>query len=540
MQETILMLTFSSGHAGLGARRTGCAVSAFPLPNGLPARIARPRLLSLSLLLALSAGTTAAHATGKTSATKTDQAALREMRQQLDDMRAQYEARLKALEGKLAQMQQERQAQQGQAAQQASASAATAPATNGTAEASLATTQAAAPTAPAEPMAASNNTQASANGFNPAVSVILSGTYASLSKDPSTWKLSGFVPSGDEIGPGSRGFSLGESELGLSANIDPWFYGALTLSVAPDDKISAEEAFVQTTALPDGLKIKAGRFYSGLGYLNEQHAHTWDFVDAPLAYQAFLGGQYKQEGLQAKWLLPTDRFIELGAELGNGHSFPGNDRNRNSAGSVALFAHTGGDIGDSHSWRAGASWLRTQASNRTWDDTNSADQNVSNAFTGQSRIWALDGVWKWAPHGNGTRTNFKLQGEYFRRTETGQLTYAYADPDNLGLTANTDAYRSAQSGWYLQGIYQFMPAWRVGLRHDRLDSGNVDYASNAANFIATNYKPQRDSVMLDWSPSEFSRVRLQLNNDRSREGVNDRQLFLQYQMSLGAHGAHSY
>lgn len=540
MQETILMLNFSSGHAGLGARRAGCAVSAPPLRTPLPTGIAHPRLLNLSLLLALIAGTTAAHAAGQTPPSKAKQATLSAMRQQIDELRAQYEARLQALESKLAQMQQERQGQQGQTVQQAPASAATAAAANSTAEASLPAAQAAVPTVPAEPIAASNDTQTSANGFNPAVSVILSGTYASLSKDPSTWKLSGFVPSGGEIGPGGRGFSLGESEVGLSANIDPWFYGALTLSVAPDNKISAEEASVQTTALPDGLKIKAGRFFSGLGYLNEQHAHTWDFVDAPLAYQAFLGGQYKQEGLQAKWLLPTDQFIEVGAELGNGHGFPGNDRNRNGAGSVALFAHTGGDIGDSHSWRAGASWLRTEANNRTWDDTNSANQNVSNAFTGQSRIWVLDGVWKWAPHGNGTRTNFKLQGEYFRRTESGQLTYAYADPGNLGLSRNTDAYRSAQSGWYLQGIYQFMPAWRVGLRHDRLDSGSVDYASNATNFIATGYKPQRDSVMLDWSPSEFSRVRLQLNNDRSREGVNDRQLFLQYQMSLGAHGAHSY
>jgi len=46
--------------------------------------------------------------------------------------------------------------------------------------------------------------------------------------------------------------------------------------------------------------------------------------------------------------------------------------------------------------------------------------------------------------------------------------------------------------------------------------------------------------MVDYSPSEFSRVRLQLARDRSREGAGDNQLFLQYQMSLGAHGAHGY
>ncbi|MBI5925037.1 MAG: hypothetical protein HY836_05505 [Aquabacterium sp.] len=452
---------------------------------------------AMSILATLATHAQAAAAT-PTVTTNADAQTVSELRRQIDDMRRQYETRLKELEARLDQVQQ---------AQTGSPNA-----------------------APAEPVSPAST----ANGFNPMVTVILSGTYASLSKDPGTWRLSGFIPGGDEIGPGQRGFSLGESELTLSANIDPWWYGALTLAVSPEDTISAEEAFVQTTALPAGLKLKVGRFFSGLGYLNEQHAHTWDFVDAPLAYQAFLGGQYKQEGVQLKWLAPTDQFIELGAELGNGHSFPGNDRNRNSAGSVSLFAHTGGDLGKSHSWRAGLSWLSTKAQDRAWDAVDAADQSVSNAFTGNSRMWVADAVWKWAPNGNAKVTNFKLQGEYFRRTESGEVVY------DTGNAATPGDYRSAQSGWYLQGIYQLTTGWRVGLRHDELNSGTVDYGLNTPSLVLTDYKPQRDSLMLDWSPSEFSRWRLQVSNDRSREGVNDRQLFLQYQMSLGAHGAHSY
>jgi hypothetical protein len=46
--------------------------------------------------------------------------------------------------------------------------------------------------------------------------------------------------------------------------------------------------------------------------------------------------------------------------------------------------------------------------------------------------------------------------------------------------------------------------------------------------------------MVDFNPSEFSRVRLQLARDRAREGGADTQWFVQYQMSLGAHGAHTY
>ena len=46
--------------------------------------------------------------------------------------------------------------------------------------------------------------------------------------------------------------------------------------------------------------------------------------------------------------------------------------------------------------------------------------------------------------------------------------------------------------------------------------------------------------MLDYNPSEFSRVRLQAARDRSSAGGSDQQFFIQYQVSLGAHGAHGY
>jgi hypothetical protein len=149
-------------------------------------------------------------------------------------------------------------------------------------------------------------------------------------------------------------------------------------------------------------------------------------------------------------------------------------------------------------------------------------------------VWIADAVWKWAPNGNATRTNFKLQGEYFRRHEAGTLVF-----DSTGL-ANADRYASTQSGWYAQGVYQFVPSWRVGLRYDRLDPGDVDAGSNAAAFAAPDFAPARVAAMLDWSPSEFSRVRLQLARERARFGASDNQLYLQYQMSLGAHGAHSF
>ena len=105
-----------------------------------------------------------------------------------------------------------------------------------------------------------------------------------------------------------------------------------------------------------------------------------------------------------------------------------------------------------------------------------------------------------------------------------------------------DGYAVTQSGWYLQGVYQFMPRWRAGLRYDQLNPGNAQIgASNAASVINSyGYTPTRNTLMLDYNPSEFSRLRMQVAQDKSRQGLTDNQLFLQYIMSLGAHGAHQF
>ncbi len=145
---------------------------------------------------------------------------------------------------------------------------------------------AAAPAPAADTIAVSSPT-ATAKAFNPAISVILTGNYANLSEDPETWAIAGFMPAGDELGPGERSFNLGESEITMSASIDPYFMGSMTAALTAENEVEIEEAYFRTLSLPAGLILKGGRFYSGFGYLNEIHAHAWDFIDQPLVYQAF-------------------------------------------------------------------------------------------------------------------------------------------------------------------------------------------------------------------------------------------------------------
>jgi len=377
--------------------------------------------------------------------------------------------------------------------------------------------------------AAAHAQQVTGNAFNPAISLILNGHYASYSRDPADWALSGFLLD-SEAGLPTEGLSLDETELAISANIDDKYYGFVVASIdqtGNDTSLDLEEGYIETLALPKGLKLKAGRFLSDVGYLNPIHSHAWDFDDAPLAYTAMLNGAYKDTGLQLKWVAPTTLFVELGAELMRGDGFPAAGAAHGGVGASTLFVHIGGDVGSTSSWRSGLSRLSADASERS-----SVFALGAAAFTGNSDLTIADFVWKWAKNGNPRDLYYTVQAEYLHRSESGALAVTTTTATNLGL------YDGTQSGFYVQGVYQFRPRWRVGMRYDRLEASN-DVVIVGPNPLATTHDPSRVSVMSDFSNSEFSRLRLQINRDNSRPET-DNQIVFQYLMSLGAHGAHRF
>lgn len=416
-----------------------------------------------------------------------------DLRQEIQELRLAYEARIDALEARIVLAE--------RASKQARSSAVEA-------------------REMAEETAIGTTTgDSSANVFNPAIGAVLVARAADIDRNWET--IPGFIPGG-ELGPGKSGFSLGESEINLKASIDDLFYGNMTLALEDEGgetEVAIEEAWFETAALPAGLTIRAGRQFSGIGNLNSFHRHADAFIDRPLPYQAFLGGQYIADGMQARWVAPTNLFLEFGAELDWGSSFPGSGSDETSPGTWSLFAHTGGDVGTSHAWQAGVSYLSTEV-----QDRGLGEDDAAAAFTGNSDLVGLDFVWKWAPFGNPTVTNFMLQGEYFRREEKGAFD---------GINIDTD-----QSGWYLQSVWQFKPNWRLGYRHDRVATNNGSIFANTLLEDADD-SPRRDSLMLDWSHSEYSRFRLQYAYDRVL-AKSSNQLLLQYILSMGAHGAHRF
>lgn len=366
------------------------------------------------------------------------------------------------------------------------------------------------------------------NTYNPAMSVILDGRYVSTSRDPANYHVSG-MPLGGEAEGAERGFALQEAELALSANIDDWFYGGLTTAMHQHDgetAVEVEEAFIETTSLGSGFTVKAGKFFSGFGYLNAQHPHSWDFVNTALVYAALMGNQIGDSGVQVRWVAPTDLFLELGAEALRGASYPGSGYEKNGAGARTLFVRVGGDIGASNSWRVGLSRYATDAVER------GADSGF--AFDGSVNVTGIDVVWKWAPQGNTTQQNLKVQFEALRRTEDGSVT------DVAGSTSAD--YDGTQSGWYLQAAYQFIPQWRVAARFDRLKADNNvsdTTLGDAAGLNNESHDPSRVTLGVDYSHSEYSRIRAQYSIDKSYPKT-DNQFMVQYLMSIGAHGAHQF
>jgi hypothetical protein len=333
-----------------------------------------------------------------------------ELRQLLTTMQADYDARISDLEVRLARAERQSRSAQRDAEEAIDLAEQTA------------IDQTSAPSAP--------------NIFNPAIGAILTGQYAEV--DNGWDRIPGFQPAG-EIGTGETGFALGEAEINLKANVDAKYFGNLTVGIGEHDgevEVELEEAWLQTTDLPAGLSALGGRFFSEAGYLNGFHFHADDFVDRPLPYQAFFGGRYTVDGLQARWIAPTSLLFEIGGEVNWGGGFPATANENNAPGAWTAFSNLGGDVGESHSWQLGFSWIRADAVDRAAEDD-------PESFSGNSDLAAVDFVWKWAPGGNPIRQNVKLQGEYFSRSERG----LYA-----GLPYDGD-----QTGWYVQGVWQFVP-----------------------------------------------------------------------------------
>ncbi|MGC8805052.1 MAG: hypothetical protein ACP5QD_03875 [Candidatus Ratteibacteria bacterium] len=360
-----------------------------------------------------------------------------------------------------------------------------------------------------------------ASAYNPNISLILDtfGYSSSLKRDElEKWNIPGFISKGIDH---KEGANIHAAELYLFAPVDPFFNLYATIPVT-EDGVELEEAYLVTTNLPAGLQAKIGKFKSGFGRLNSQHAHIWNFVDPPLIYRAFVGHEgINEKGIQLTWLPQLPIYTQFGVEAlqGDNEILFGSDAS-GGLHAFSAFIKSSIDVGDYGTILFGPSVI----SGKTKTDSIKEDH----IFTGDSTLIGFEFTYKWKPS---RWKSFILQSEYMFRHQKGKL---------LDTTTQTiQDLKRAQDGLYLQSIYQ-TGRWGFGARYDLLEPFKDQYKLDGTN-ISFGDKPWRASAMVEFNPSEFSKIRLQYNYDKSnRDRRTNNEWFIQFIGGVGAHAAHTF
>lgn len=367
--------------------------------------------------------------------------------------------------------------------------------------------------------------------FNPEVSALIDGYYhhdLNGSSDELIERIAGFgggVLVDEPHHDTEPGFNIRHLELSCVAAVDPYFKGTAVATIS-EDGAEMEEAVIETLALPYGIKTKAGKFFSDIGYLNPKHAHEWDFVDRPLVYRLLLGKHGLNDlGVQCSWLAPTPFYLLLGLE-----ALQGKDQ--------YAFVYSGQDPLPRHQGpRVWTGWLR---SSPNLPDPHLAqiglfcaqgiyqDNRGGNFLDGDNLLWGLNTIYRFSSRKAYGQGDIILQAEYIRSEKTLQQVSA------------ATSWEDTQDGYYMQAVYGFAPRWRCGLRWDHVGLLNQVQDESGPKQYGSSW---RISGMVDFSPSEFSRLRFQVNNGRYNTDIGKEdvvEIFVQLQVSIGAHGAHPF
>ncbi|WP_417598527.1 TonB-dependent receptor [Oceanospirillum sp.] len=397
------------------------------------------------------------------------------------------------------------------------------------------------------------------------VSIILEGLfYNELSSGTSSPE--GFGESGHDHGHDhghgddghqhgfEEGFGIGHSELAIDAGLGALLDGRLLLGF-DDSDVAVEEAWVKTRSLPAGFQLKFGKFLSDIGYVNSRHTHSWDFADRPLVNQYLFGDHGLQDvGLQGTWQLPTENYALLGVELlqGQGNTFDVYaeqedvlEEQDSGPRVVTAFMKYGPDLGADHAVQLGLSGGYANQYVGGYDKHFHGTEPHTTAQIGSSWFAGVDGVYKYSSGKAYGEGDLRLTSEYFYvARDLAQYSGDYHEEDgdyHLEGAIKGDSYTEEQDGFYVEGVYGVLPRWQVGLRAEALGLINEKWGGGhdtELDSLDTSYKY---SGQITWRPVEPVFLRTQFNHkDFAGDDGSSNEVVLQFNVALGAHGAHNF
>lgn len=333
--------------------------------------------------------------------------------------------------------------------------------------------------------------------------------------------------------PNRNGFTVQLLGLAFTGSLTPYLdaRASIVSRIDPEgeSRIELEEAYVFTRDLDNNLQIKAGQYFTEVGYLNAVHAHDWDFADKPVILSRFFGGDsLRNAGARLAWNAQTSWVTNLlvGIQHPKGEtavsflSKPGEE-----IGGHILIDREVADAGD---MLYSVKWAR--------------DWEMSHGISIKSSVSAL-----WGPNASGMETRTAIYGfdvsVYWPagkglssasvvswNTEILHRRYEAGDP--------TDPTHETLRDWgmYTQLLWRFSPRWCTGLRLEYA-TGNND---NATDPLRDDRK--RTSINLTWSQWKNMALRFQYNHDRAEHLIDHtaNTFWLQLSYKLGGDDKHEH
>jgi hypothetical protein len=353
--------------------------------------------------------------------------------------------------------------------------------------------------------------------LNPALSFILDGSFGYYGRSFGQFAALGLPPAGDDPSVRRQGFGLQEIELAAQSAIDPYFEGAVFLTIPNLSGLEVEEAYLVTSSLPLNLQIKMGTFRSQFGRNNTQHLHLQYFTRRPLMTALLFGEDgLRGPGGQASVLLPLPWFATLYVEafsiaapddLTGVSTFGGGVRLTPSNLTYTAELEQFFELAESHSLLVGLNFATGRSV-----DCGPGPPCVPVTLEGpRSFLYGADLYYKWKPANVAqSYASFQWTTEFYARTLA----------DGGG----------SEGAGYSEGVVQIARRFYLGGRFDLtgLPSGPD---------VPRRYG---GAASLTFAPSEFSRLRLYAQ-ELGGPGVAATTVgFLQIEYAMGAHGAHPF
>jgi hypothetical protein len=303
-----------------------------------------------------------------------------------------------------------------------------------------------------------------------------------------------------------NGFVLQEAEMQFYADVDPYFRANALFSISQkpgttDFSIDPEEVFVESIFLPV-VTIKAGKFKAALGKHNTLHTHAFPFIDAPLISTDLLGDEGLNEvGVSAATLIPINWYMEITTQLlSSTNDVLYDSPNRGNVSVVAQIKNL---------------WDLSDDATLEWSLYGTEGKNK---FLRTAQVLGTDLIFKWRPSIGGKYHALIFANQYLDGNSPGNgFTVGQGNALRLGGLASWLQYQFAER-WWVQGRMEFEGLPRSETFSDR----------------------RKQSALLGFYPSEFSGFRLQYDHMNGGDQPAGHAITLQWNITIGAHPAHSY